>query len=95
MDALITAVRQGKALYVGISNYTAEQTHRAAELFKKSGTPCLIHQPKYLMLNRWIEDGLQDVLENQGIGSIAFCPLQQELLTNKYINGISTGSRAS
>ena len=95
MDALSTAVRQGKALYVGISNYTAEQTQRAADLLKKAGTPCLIHQPKYSMLNRWIEDGLQDVLEKEGIGSIAFCPLQQGLLTNKYLNGIPTGSRAS
>jgi L-glyceraldehyde 3-phosphate reductase len=95
MDALSTAVRQGKALYVGISNYTAEQAQRASDLLKKAGTPCLIHQPKYSMLNRWIEDGLQDVLEKEGIGSIAFCPLQQGLLTNKYLNGIPTGSRAS
>ncbi len=95
MDALSTIVRQGKALYVGISNYTAEQSQRASDLLKKAGTPCLIHQPKYSMLNRWIEDGLQAVLEKEGIGSIAFCPLQQGLLTNKYLNGIPTGSRAS
>jgi len=95
MDALSTAVRQGKALYVGISNYTAEQTQRASDLLKKAGTPCLIHQPSYSMLNRWVEDGLQDVLEKEGIGSIAFCPLQQGLLTNKYLKGIPTDSRAS
>lgn len=95
MMALDHAVRSGKALYVGISNYTAEQTTVAAKVLKELGTPLLIHQPKYSMLNRWIENGLQDVLEENGVGSIAFCPLAQGLLTNKYVAGIPTDSRAA
>lgn len=95
MMALDQAVRSGKALYVGISNYSAEQTAVAAKVLKELGTPLLIHQPKYSMLNRWIENGLQDVLEENGVGSIAFCPLAQGLLTNKYLAGIPTDSRVA
>jgi L-glyceraldehyde 3-phosphate reductase len=95
MGALDSVVRQGKALYVGISNYSAEQTLEAVKILKELGTPLVIHQPNYSMFNRWIEDGLQDVLQENGVGSIAFCPLAQGLLTNKYLNGIPTGSRAS
>lgn len=94
MGALDHAVRQGKALYVGISNYSLEQTARAAEILKSLGTPCLIHQPSYSMFNRWIEDGLQDVLEKNGMGSIVFSPLAGGLLTNRYLNGIPSDSRA-
>ncbi|KAF4321950.1 hypothetical protein G195_004879 [Phytophthora kernoviae 00238/432] len=94
MMALDHIVRSGKALYVGISNYPAEQTKQAAEILKGLGTPLLIHQPKYSMLDRWIEDGLQDVLHENGTGSIAFCPLAQGVLTNKYLNGIPEDSRA-
>ncbi|MEH7011329.1 L-glyceraldehyde 3-phosphate reductase [Neobacillus niacini] len=95
MGALDSIVRQGKALYVGISNYNAEQTEEAVKILNRLGTPLVIHQPSYSMLNRWIEDGLQDVLQENGVGSIAFCPLAQGLLTNKYINGIPTDSRAA
>ncbi|HOJ08987.1 MAG TPA: L-glyceraldehyde 3-phosphate reductase [Clostridiales bacterium] len=95
MSALDQAVRQGKALYVGISSYSAEQTKNAADILKNLGTPCLIHQPSYSMLNRWIEDGLQDVLDSEGIGSIAFCPLAQGLLTTRYLSGIPQDSRAA
>src|SRR4051794_27334230 len=95
MQALDQIVRSGKALYVGISSYNAEQTKQASAILKRLGTPCLIHQPSYSMLNRWIEDGLQDVLDEEGIGSIAFCPLQQGLLTNKYLIGVPEGSRAA
>ena len=95
MGALDLAVRQGKALYVGISSYDAKQTKEAIEILKELGTPCLIHQPSYSMLNRWIEDGLQDVLEEEGVGSIAFCPLAQGLLTDKYLSGIPGDSRAA
>ncbi|MCB9781781.1 MAG: L-glyceraldehyde 3-phosphate reductase [Candidatus Omnitrophica bacterium] len=95
MGALDQAVRQGKALYVGISSYNAEQTREATRILRDLGTPCLIHQPKYSMFNRWIEDGLQTVLEEEGIGSIAFCPLAQGLLTPKYFNGIPEESRAA
>ncbi|CAH0120434.1 MULTISPECIES: L-glyceraldehyde 3-phosphate reductase [unclassified Paenibacillus] len=95
MGALDQAVRQGKALYVGISNYNAEQTAEAVRILKELGTPLLIHQPSYSLLNRWIEDGLQDVLEENGVGSIAFCPLAQGLLTDKYLNGIPKDSRAA
>ncbi|MDF2936878.1 MAG: L-glyceraldehyde 3-phosphate reductase [Paenibacillaceae bacterium] len=95
MMALDHAVRSGKALYVGLSNYNAEQTAAAVKVLKELGTPLLIHQPKYSMLNRWIENGLQDVLEENGVGSIAFCPLAQGLLTNKYVAGIPTDSRAA
>lgn len=95
MGALDSIVRQGKALYVGISSYSAEESAEAIKILKDLGTPLLIHQPSYSMLNRWIENGLQDVLTENGVGSIAFCPLAQGLLTNKYINGIPEGSRAS
>jgi L-glyceraldehyde 3-phosphate reductase len=95
MMALDQVVRQGKALYAGISSYSAEQTAEAVKILKQLGTPLLIHQPSYSMLNRWIENGLQNVLEENGVGSIAFCPLAQGLLTNKYISGIPTDSRAA
>lgn len=94
MSALATAVKQGKALYVGISNYKPEKAKRAAEILKSMGTPCLIHQPRYSMFERWVEDGLLDVLEEEGIGSIAFSPLYQGLLTTKYLNGVPENSRA-
>ena len=94
MGALSAAVQQGKALYVGISNYPADQAAKAIELLKASGTPCLIHQPKYSMFVRWVEEGLLDVLQKNGVGCIAFSPLAQGLLTNKYLNGIPADSRA-
>ncbi|WP_328587792.1 L-glyceraldehyde 3-phosphate reductase [Konateibacter massiliensis] len=95
MDALSQIVRSGKALYVGLSNYMPEETKKASEILKANHTPCIIHQPRYNMFNRWVEDGLLDVLEEEGIGSIAFCPLAQGLLTDKYIHGIPEGSRAT
>ncbi len=95
MGALDAAVRQGKALYVGISNYKAEQTRRAAKILRELGTPCLIHQPRYSMLDRWIEDGLTDVLMEEGIGCIVFSPLEQGQLTNRYLDGIPDGARAT
>jgi L-glyceraldehyde 3-phosphate reductase len=95
MGALDHAVRQGKALYAGISQYSPEGTAEAASILKTLGTPCLIHQPKYSMFERWIEDGLTDVLAREGIGCIAFSPLAQGLLTDKYLAGIPEGSRAS
>ena len=95
MSALDSAVRQGKALYVGVSSYNAEQTREAAQILKKLGTPCLIHQPSYSMFNRWIENGLQQVLEEEGMGTIAFCPLAQGLLTSRYLDGIPSDSRAA
>jgi L-glyceraldehyde 3-phosphate reductase len=95
MQALDYAVRSGRALYVGVSSYSPEQTKAAARILKELGTPCMIHQPYYNMFGRWIEDGLMDVLEEGGIGCIAFSPLAQGLLTNKYLNGIPEGSRAS
>lgn len=94
MSALDQIVRSGKALYVGISQYSAEQTKKASAILKELGTPCLIHQPNYNIFDRWIEDGLLDVLETEGIGSIVFSPLAQGLLTNKYIDGIPENSRA-
>src|SRR5690606_21512529 len=94
MGALDRAVRQGKALYVGISSYSAEMTEKAAAILKDLGTPCLIHQPSYSMLNRWIEDGLLDVLAARGIGCIAFSPLAQGLLTGKYLDGVPPDARA-
>ena len=94
MAALNLAVKQGKALYAGISNYPAERAREAAQLLREMGTPCLIHQPKYSMFERWIENGLLDVLEDEGIGCIPFSPLAQGLLTDKYLNGIPEGSRA-
>ena len=95
MGALDSIVRQGKALYVGISNYSADQTAEAVKILNALGTPLVIHQPNYSMFNRWIEDGLQDVLQENGVGSIVFCPLAQGLLTNKYISGIPDDSRAA
>jgi L-glyceraldehyde 3-phosphate reductase len=95
MGALDSIVRQGKALYVGISNYSAEDTAKAILILKQLGTPCLIHQPKYSMFERWVEAGLMDVLGNEGVGCIPFSPLAQGLLTNKYLKGIPEGSRAS
>lgn len=95
MGALTYTIESGKALYTGISSYDAERTQQAAELLKSSNTPCLIHQPKYSMFERWVEDGLLDVLEKNGIGCIAFSPLAQGLLTNKYMKGIPEGSRAA
>jgi L-glyceraldehyde 3-phosphate reductase len=95
MGALDQAVRSGKALYAGISNYPAEMTARAARILRDLGTPCLIHQPKYSMFERWVEGGLLDVLENSGIGCIAFSPLAQGLLTNKYLEGVPSDSRVA
>jgi L-glyceraldehyde 3-phosphate reductase len=95
MGALDTAVRSGKAVYAGISSYSAERTSEAAAILHRMGTPLLIHQPSYSMLNRWIEGGLLDVLDREGIGCIAFSPLAQGLLTGKYLNGVPAGSRAS
>ncbi|MEO6175867.1 MAG: L-glyceraldehyde 3-phosphate reductase [Flavobacterium circumlabens] len=94
MMALDHTVRSGKALYVGISNYSAEETIVAVDVLKQLGTPCLIHQAKYSMLERWVENGLLDVLEEKGVGCIAFSPLAQGLLTDKYLNGIPENSRA-
>ena len=95
MGALDAAVRQGKALYVGISSYSPERTREAAAILRGLGTPLLIHQPSYSMLNRWIEDGLLDVLEEEGIGCIGFSPLAQGLLTDKYLGGMPEDSRAA
>ena len=94
MGALASAVSQGKALYVGISNYEPEQTRQAARILRELGTPCLIHQASYSMLDRWVEDGLLDTLEKEGIGSIMFSPLAQGQLTDRYLNGIPQGARA-
>jgi L-glyceraldehyde 3-phosphate reductase len=95
MGALDTAVRQGKALYAGISSYSAGKTREAAAILRDLGTPLLIHQPSYSMLNRWIEDGLLDVLDELGVGCIAFSPLAQGMLTDRYLQGIPEGSRVS
>jgi L-glyceraldehyde 3-phosphate reductase len=95
MGALATAIHQGKALYVGISSYNADRTRQAAEILKSLGVPLLIHQPSYSMLNRWIEKGLLDTIEEVGAGCIAFSPLAQGLLTNKYLNGVPADARAS
>ena len=95
MGALDYIVRSGRALYAGISSYSAEQTQQAADILKRLGTPCLIHQPVYNMFNRWIEDGLTDVLEAEGIGCIAFSPLAQGMLTDRYLQEIPTDSRAA
>jgi L-glyceraldehyde 3-phosphate reductase len=95
MSALDHAVRSGKALYAGISSYDAKQTEAAASTLRRLGTPCLIHQPKYSMFDRNIEAGVLDVLEKDGIGCIAFCPLAQGLLTNRYLNGIPSDSRVT
>ena len=95
MGALDQIVRSGKALYVGISNYQPEQAAVAIKTLRKLGTPCLIHQPSYSMFNRWIEGGLTDVLRQEGVGCICFAPLQNGLLTTKYLNGIPADSRAA
>lgn len=95
MGALDFIVRSGRALYAGISNYQPEPARQAAQILRKLGTPCLIHQPSYSMFNRWIEDGLLATLAQEGIGCIAFSPLAQGLLTDKYLQGIPQGSRAS
>jgi L-glyceraldehyde 3-phosphate reductase len=95
MRTLDLLVRQGKALYVGISNYNADDAKKAITILKELGTPCLIHQPKYSMFERWVEGGLLDVLEKEGVGCIPFSPLAQGLLTNKYLNGIPQDSRAA
>jgi L-glyceraldehyde 3-phosphate reductase len=95
MTALDLIVRQGKALYVGISNYQAEDAKKAIHMLQRLGTPCLIHQPKYSMFERWVENGLLDVLEREGVGCIPFSPLAQGLLTNKYLHGIPEDSRAA
>jgi L-glyceraldehyde 3-phosphate reductase len=95
MGALDTAVRQGKALYAGISSYDAEKTAEASAILRDLGTPLLIHQPSYSMLNRWIEPDLLDTLEREGVGCIVFSPLAQGMLSDKYLNGIPEGSRAS
>jgi L-glyceraldehyde 3-phosphate reductase len=95
MGALDTAVRQGKALYAGISSYSPAKTLEAAAILRGLGTPLLIHQPSYSMLNRWIEDGLLDVLGELGVGCIVFSPLAQGMLTDKYLNGVPTDSRAA
>ena len=95
MGALDTAVRSGRALYAGISSYSPQRTLEAAQILRSMGTPLLIHQPSYSMLNRWVEDGLLDALEEEGIGCIAFSPLAQGMLTDRYLDGIPAGSRAS
>jgi L-glyceraldehyde 3-phosphate reductase len=95
MGALVTAVRSGRALYVGISSYSPDRTAEAAALLRAEGVPLLIHQPSYSMLNRWIEGGLLDTLEDVGAGCITFSPLAQGMLTDKYLDGIPAGSRAS
>jgi len=94
MRTLDLFVRQGKALYVGISSYNPKETKAAIQMLRDMGTPCLIHQPKYSMFDRWVEDGLLDVLEKEGVGCICFSPLAQGLLSNKYLKGIPEGSRA-
>ena len=95
MGALDTAVRSGRALYAGISSYSADRTREAAQILKSLGTPLLIHQPSYSMINRWIEGGLLDALDELGVGCIAFSPLAQGVLTTRYLNGVPAGSRAS
>jgi L-glyceraldehyde 3-phosphate reductase len=96
MQALDYIVRSGRALYVGISNYPADKAREAAQMLRQLGTPCLIHQPSYSMFNRWVEDGLIQTLKEEGVGCIAFSPLAQGLLTDKYLGGdIPEGSRAS
>ncbi|WP_406090341.1 aldo/keto reductase [Streptomyces sp. NBC_01013] len=95
MGALHSAVQQGKALYVGVSNYSAEQTREAARILKDLGTPLLIHQPRYSMLDRWVEDGLLTALDELGVGSIAYSPLEQGVLSDRYLRGIPQGSRAA
>lgn len=95
MNALSLMVQQGKALYVGISNYRPAEAQKAIQLLRDNGTPCLIHQPKYSMFERWVEDGLLDLLEKEQVGCIPFSPLAQGLLTDKYLNGIPSDSRVA
>lgn len=95
MGALSDAVRQGKALYVGISNYQPEEAKKAIDILRKNGTPCLLHQPRYNMFERWVEDGLLELLEAEGTGCICYSPLAQGALTGRYLKGIPEGSRAS
>ena len=95
MGALVSAIHQGKALYVGISSYSPERTREAAAILKSMGVPLLIHQPAYSMMNRWVEKGLLATLDELGVGCIAFSPLAQGLLTNKYLKGVPENSRAS
>jgi L-glyceraldehyde 3-phosphate reductase len=95
LGALDSAVKQGKALYAGISNYPASISSKASKILKEMGTPCIIHQPKYSMFERWVEKDLLEVLEKEGMGCIAFSPLAQGLLTDRYLNGIPAGSRAA
>lgn len=95
VSALVDIVRQGKALYVGLSNYNPEQSRKAIELLASAGIHCLVHQPRYSILDRWVENGLLDVLEVNGVGCIVYSPLAQGLLTDRYLNGIPVGSRAS
>src|SRR4051794_20408979 len=95
MGALDTAVRSGRALYAGISSYSPERTVEAAAILRQLGTPLLIHQPSYSMLNRWVEEGLLDTLEEQGVGCIAFSPLAQGMLTDRYLDGVPSDSRAA
>jgi L-glyceraldehyde 3-phosphate reductase len=95
MNALDLIVRQGKALYVGLSNYRPEECNKAIRILRELGTPCLIHQPRYSMFDRWVEDGLLDLLGNEGVGCIPFSPLAQGMLSNKYLNGIPEDSRAA
>lgn len=95
MGALSQIVKQGKALYIGLSNYKAEQTKEASKILKQMGTPCIIHQPRYNMFDRWIEDSLQDILDEEGIGSIVFSPLAQGLLSDRYLKGIPEDSRVA
>ncbi len=95
MGALDFAVRSGRALYAGISSYSAEQTREAAEILRCLGTPCVIHQLSYNIFDRWIEEGLTEVLEDEGIGAIVFCPLAQGMLTDKYLTDVPSDSRAA
>jgi L-glyceraldehyde 3-phosphate reductase len=95
LGALDSAVKQGKALYAGISSYNPEQTRRSAQILREMGTPCLIHQPRYSMVDRWVENGLLDVLTEEGIGCIVFSPLEQGQLTDRYLKGIPSGARAT
>jgi L-glyceraldehyde 3-phosphate reductase len=95
MGALDAIVRAGKALYVGISSYSGPRTREAVAILREMGTPLLIHQPSYSMLNRWVEEDLLEVLEDEGVGCIAFSPLAQGMLTSKYLDGVPAGSRAA
>jgi len=95
LGALHTAVQHGKALYAGVSSYSAAMTHNAASILRSMGTPCTIHQPSYSMLNRWVEKGLLDVLGEEGIGCIAFSPLAQGMLSDRYLAGVPAGTRAA